>query len=143
VDASRKGMISFFELRMTLSTKDMYDKLIIELSNYVVMHATTMEGLVSINLEIQEVDLDAMRPFFSNLQDREAVKEQGEVETHWNSIVTILEGEDIWSSERTIGLREYSGSNIMSLASSGHRVKRQWFVSVLLFLTQLTRERPI
>jgi hypothetical protein len=51
------------------------------------------------------------------------VKEQGEVETHWNSIVAISEGADIWSSERTIRLREYSESNILPLASPGHRVE--------------------
>jgi hypothetical protein len=61
--------------------------------------------------------------FFSNLQEREAVKEQGEVETHRNSIVTISEGADIWSSARTIRLREYSESNILPSASSGHIVK--------------------
>jgi hypothetical protein len=75
-------------------------------------------------LEIHDskIDLDVMIPFFSNLQDREAVKEQGEVETHWNSIVTIPEGEAIWSSERTIGLWGYSVSNLRTLSSLSHRV---------------------
>ena len=37
--------------------------------------------------------------------------------------MAIAEGEDIWSSDRTIGLREYSELHILPLASSGHRVE--------------------
>jgi hypothetical protein len=51
------------------------------------------------------------------------VRGQGELENHWESIVAIAEGEDIWSSERTVGLRECSESHILPLASSGHRVE--------------------
>jgi hypothetical protein len=56
----------------------------------------TTEGLGSIDSEIHDskIDLDAMIFFFSNLQERESVKEQGEVNTHWNSIVAISEGAD-------------------------------------------------
>jgi hypothetical protein len=84
----------------------------------------TTNGLGSIDSEIHDskLDMDAMLGFFSNLQDREAVREQGETENHWEAIVAISEGEDIWSSERTRALREYSESHIMPLASSGHRV---------------------
>jgi len=80
---------------------------------------------LAIDSEIHDtkIDLDAMIGFFSNLHNREAVRGQGELETHWESIMAIAEGEDIWSSDRTIGLREYSESHILPLASSGHRVE--------------------
>jgi hypothetical protein len=65
-----------------------------------------------------------MTGFFSSLHNREAVRGQGELENHWESIVAIAEGEDIWSSERTVGLREHSESHILPSASSpGHRVE--------------------
>jgi hypothetical protein len=69
------------------------------------------------------INMDVMTGFFSSLHNGEAVRGQGELENHWESIVAIAEGEDIWLSERTVGLGECSESHILPLASSGHRVE--------------------
>ena len=67
--------------------------------------------------------MDAMLAFFSSLDNKRAVRGQGELETHWEPIMAMAEREDIWSSDITIGLQEYSESHVLPLASSGHKVE--------------------
>ena len=57
----------------------------------------TTNGLGSIDSETHDtkIDLDAIIGFFSNLHNREAVRGQVKLKTHWESIMAIAEGEDI------------------------------------------------
>jgi hypothetical protein len=82
-------------------------------------------GLETIDSECHDttIDLSKMLTYFATKMSVEQVKEQGALSTLWGSVEKVAAGANIWESEETADLREYSESKILPLASSTHRVE--------------------